>query len=98
MANEKTTCSVCEEPIEDGAQYYDIDSGDFFLCQECYDMMTVDDAIDLFDISVSDILDDMHNVVKKTKDDKPAPEPPIPGQIKVMDDGSLQELTAEAMA
>ena len=98
MSEVKITCSMCDEPIEDGAQYYDIDSGDFCLCSECYDAMDVDEAVALFDVDVSDILD-MHNVVKKTKEEeKPAPEPPIPGQIMVMDDGSLQELTAEAIA
>ena len=92
-----TTCGLCSESIEDGTQYYDIDSGEYILCDECFNNLILEDVAILFDIDVSDILD-MHNVVKKTKDDKPAPEPPIPGQIKLMDDGSLQELTAEAIA
>ena len=94
MTESKTTCNLCDEPIADGSEYYDIDGGEYKLCSECYNAMDVYEAVDLFSVDASDILD-MHNVVKKTKEEeKPLPEPPIPGQLKIMGDGSLQEICA----
>lgn len=84
------TCSLCDELIAEGSQYYDIEG--ITLCTECYDAMDVYEAVDLFDVDASGILD-MHTVTKKTKEEsKPAPEPPIPGQLKIMDNGLLQEI------
>lgn len=97
MTEKETTCSLCGEDIADEAQYYDIDSGNYHLCAECYDGMDVDEAVDLFDVMASDIFD-MHNVVKKTHDNKPAPEPLIPGQIEITDDGQLREYAAAVSA
>lgn len=97
MAEQEFTCSLCGEDIADEAQYYDIDGGDYLLCAECYEGLDADEAVDLFDVTASDILD-MHNVVKKTHDNKPAPEPPIPGQIEITDDGQLREYSAAVSA
>lgn len=85
-------CDLCEEPIADGAEYYDIEG--VILCTECYDGIDVYEAVDLFNLYASDILD-LYTVVKKTKEEeKPLPEPPVPGQLQLMDDGSLQEISA----
>jgi hypothetical protein len=81
---------MCGEQVPDDAEYWDIDSGDCIVCDECYKNMSVNDAVDLFCVEVSDILD-MHDVNKKTNDNKPSPEPPIPGQIEITDDGQLRE-------
>lgn len=92
MTDSKTMCSLCDEPIADGSEYYDIEG--VILCNECYDAIDVYEAVDLFSLDASDILD-MHTVTKKTKEEgKPAPEPPIPGQLVIKDDGSLQECIA----
>ena len=79
-------CTHCDEPIEAGATYYDINRGEEILCQDCYEELDGWDVVHMLGLTASELLEEFASVDRKQlpDDDRPKPEPPVPGQLSML--------------